>query len=358
MEQRRVALNRGQLADGHRRADLVEAHAQPLDHVTSHGAERHLLVGHRLAAGPGVLEQGDDQPVGPFDGGPDALGVVRGVVVELIGRKVLEEHVDVRAELAQRLPQVVGDGGGEAVEVAVGFAQAAGVGEEVVVVARAGEGVADELGDRLHDLASRRREHDLFRPAVHDDAEELGALEQRQHGEGGPVDPLELLDEARECLAQLVEAGEEDGLAGADDVSRRRRVGEVDDAHRLGARGGTVVNDQLRPRLVQDQGSRVGGADKWSGNLGEDFDHVVHRGGAGEPAAELDQLGPGFGDRVDLHGPGQGRGLQRSGRFVSPRSTNESLRRGGPASSMSSIRARMRSNVIRVSRRASGAPMQ
>ena len=77
-----------------------------------------------------------------------------------------------------------------------------------------------------------------------------------------------------------------------------------------------------------------------SGNAGDDARHVVDRGGACHRLAELEQLPSGIdGGGVELHDAVQRRGVQRRGRLVSPRSTNDSLRRGSPASSMSSIRA-------------------
>ena len=139
------------------------------------------------------------------DRGADAICVVGRVGVELLGVEVVEQHVDVRAQLSQRLAQVVGDGGGEAVEVPVRVAQPAGVGDEVVVVAGTGQGVGDELGDRLDELPARRRELDRIHPPVHHDTEQLAALEEGQCGQRGPVELLELLDEAWVCGAQLVE---------------------------------------------------------------------------------------------------------------------------------------------------------
>ena len=172
---------------------------------------------------------------------------MRRLVVELVGVEVVEQHVDVRAELAQRLAEIVGHGGGEAVEITVRLAQPARVGDQMIVVARPRQCVTDELRDRLDQLPALRRELDRLHPSVDDDAEQLAAFVHRQHRQRRPVQPLQLLDEARIVLAQLLQAGDEDRLPRADCLGSWRRIGEVDDAHGPGTCRRSVVDDELAP---------------------------------------------------------------------------------------------------------------
>ena len=217
------------------------------------------------------------------------------VRVGVVGHRadVVEQDVDVGADLPERLAQVVGDGRGERVEVAVRVAHAAGVGEQLVVGPGPGERVADQLGEGLDEVAARWREIEVPVPAVGEDAEHLAPFQQRDAHDRAPADALELRHEAREAGRQRVEVPQVHRLAGAGHLGRRRRVREIDVAHLRGPGRRPVVHDELRALLVHQHRRRVGGVHEWAGDVGEHRHHLVDRRGPGHAAPNSTSCEPG-----------------------------------------------------------------